>query len=162
MVVRLAMRCLSPNTMNAFTRFLRVVAPIFILVGALHLFLGLRADVLLGARLPPRGHRRSRARQPESLLRNLGRALRGSALGLRLQRHQVRDRASLHPRGLLCRRRGEAGLHRPARHAPRTDPGAHGFRARCSAGPLVLALCSCLRGLPVRNHRGATVAKAVA
>jgi hypothetical protein len=39
--------------MNAFTRFLRVVAPIFILVGALHLFLGLRADVLLGARLPP-------------------------------------------------------------------------------------------------------------
>lgn len=39
--------------MGAFTRFLRIVAPIFIVVGALHLLLGLRADLLLGARLPP-------------------------------------------------------------------------------------------------------------
>src|ERR1700687_3315100 len=39
--------------MTAFTTFLRVIAPIFILVGALHLFLGLGADLLLGAKIPP-------------------------------------------------------------------------------------------------------------
>ncbi len=38
--------------MPAFTTFLRIVAPIFVLVGALHLFLGLDADVLLGAKVP--------------------------------------------------------------------------------------------------------------
>lgn len=32
--------------------FLKIAAPIFILVGALHLVLGVGADVLLGARLP--------------------------------------------------------------------------------------------------------------
>jgi hypothetical protein len=36
---------------SAFTTFLRIVAPILVLVGALHLFLGLNADVMLGARL---------------------------------------------------------------------------------------------------------------
>jgi hypothetical protein len=32
--------------------FLKIIAPVPILVGALHLILGLNADVLLGARLP--------------------------------------------------------------------------------------------------------------
>ncbi len=38
--------------MRAFTLFLKWLAPIPVLVGLLHLLLGLRADVLLGARLP--------------------------------------------------------------------------------------------------------------
>jgi hypothetical protein len=38
--------------MNAFRIFLRAIAPIFLLVGALHLVLGLGADVLLGAKIP--------------------------------------------------------------------------------------------------------------
>lgn len=37
----------------AFPTFLRVIAPILVLVGALHLVLGLGADSLLGAKLPP-------------------------------------------------------------------------------------------------------------
>jgi hypothetical protein len=36
-----------------FSTFLRVTAPIFLFVGALHIVLGVNADVLLGARLPP-------------------------------------------------------------------------------------------------------------
>jgi hypothetical protein len=32
--------------------FLKLVAPVFVLVGALHLVLGVGADALLGARLP--------------------------------------------------------------------------------------------------------------
>jgi Domain of unknown function (DUF4345) len=35
-----------------FAIVLRLVAPIFVMVGALHLVLGVGADVLLGARLP--------------------------------------------------------------------------------------------------------------
>jgi len=38
--------------MSAFVVFLRVLAPVFLLVAALHLVLGARADVLLGAHLP--------------------------------------------------------------------------------------------------------------
>jgi hypothetical protein len=38
--------------MSALATFLRILAPICILVGALHLVLGLHADVLLGARIP--------------------------------------------------------------------------------------------------------------
>jgi hypothetical protein len=33
--------------------FLKLVAPVFVLVGAAHLALGVGADVLLGAKLPP-------------------------------------------------------------------------------------------------------------
>lgn len=40
------------GTMNAFKIFLRIIAPIFLLVGALHLFFGLSADVQLGAKIP--------------------------------------------------------------------------------------------------------------
>jgi hypothetical protein len=32
--------------------FLKIIAPVFLCVGGLHLWLGLQADVLLGARLP--------------------------------------------------------------------------------------------------------------
>ena len=39
--------------MRAFVLFLRLVAPIFLAVGALHLVLGLGADALLGARVSP-------------------------------------------------------------------------------------------------------------
>ena len=39
--------------MAAFITFLRVTAPVFLLVGALHLVLGLSADSLLGAKIPP-------------------------------------------------------------------------------------------------------------
>ncbi len=39
--------------MRAFTLFLKWLAPIPVLVGSLHLLLGVHADVLLGARLPP-------------------------------------------------------------------------------------------------------------
>jgi Domain of unknown function (DUF4345) len=38
--------------MNAFRIFLRATAPIFLLVCALHLVLGLGADVVLGAKIP--------------------------------------------------------------------------------------------------------------
>jgi len=38
--------------MRAFAILLRVIAPVFVLVGALHLLLGLGADALLGARVP--------------------------------------------------------------------------------------------------------------
>lgn len=38
--------------MIALSRFLKLFAPIFVLVGILHLILGPGADVLLGARLP--------------------------------------------------------------------------------------------------------------
>jgi hypothetical protein len=38
--------------MRALTLLLKVVAPLFVLVGALHLALGVGADVLLGAKLP--------------------------------------------------------------------------------------------------------------
>jgi hypothetical protein len=37
---------------RALALFLKVAAPVFVLVGALHLALGVGADVLLGARLP--------------------------------------------------------------------------------------------------------------
>ena len=37
---------------NTFAVVLKLVAPVFLLVGGLHLVLGLRADVLLGALLP--------------------------------------------------------------------------------------------------------------
>jgi len=40
------------HAMKGFSTFLRVVAPVFILVGALHLVLGVSADVLLGAKIP--------------------------------------------------------------------------------------------------------------
>ena len=39
--------------MRAFILFLRLVAPVFLVVGALHLSLGLQADALLGAHVPP-------------------------------------------------------------------------------------------------------------
>lgn len=39
--------------MRAFTLFLRLTAPVFLLVGLLHLVLGLGADAMLGAQLPP-------------------------------------------------------------------------------------------------------------
>lgn len=39
--------------MGAFVLFLRAVAPIFFVVALLHLALGARTEVLLGARLPP-------------------------------------------------------------------------------------------------------------
>jgi hypothetical protein len=39
--------------MHTLALFLRVIAPIFVLVGALHLVLGLGADALLGAKVPP-------------------------------------------------------------------------------------------------------------
>jgi len=35
-----------------FALFLKIASPVFVLVGALHLVLGVGADVLLGARLP--------------------------------------------------------------------------------------------------------------
>lgn len=38
--------------MSSLAIVLKVVAPVFILVGALHLFYGVGADVLLGARIP--------------------------------------------------------------------------------------------------------------
>ena len=38
--------------MQIFTLFLRFTAPVFLLVGALHLALGVGADVMLGAKLP--------------------------------------------------------------------------------------------------------------
>jgi hypothetical protein len=38
--------------MNMFALFLKIASPVFVLVGALHLVLGVGADVLLGARLP--------------------------------------------------------------------------------------------------------------
>jgi len=38
--------------MRAFAIFLKVIAPVFVLVGALHLLLGLGADALLGAQVP--------------------------------------------------------------------------------------------------------------
>ena len=40
-------------SLRAFAIFLKVLAPVFVLVGALHLFLGLGADALLGANVPP-------------------------------------------------------------------------------------------------------------
>ncbi|MGD9602190.1 MAG: DUF4345 domain-containing protein [Gammaproteobacteria bacterium] len=39
--------------MNLYTLCLRIAAPVFVLVAALHLVLGPAADVLLGASLPP-------------------------------------------------------------------------------------------------------------
>jgi Domain of unknown function (DUF4345) len=39
--------------MRAFAIFLKVLAPVFVLVGVLHLLLGLGADALLGAKVPP-------------------------------------------------------------------------------------------------------------
>lgn len=39
--------------MRNLSLFLKVVAPVFFIVGALHLVLGLDADVLLGAKAPP-------------------------------------------------------------------------------------------------------------
>ena len=39
--------------MKALAQFLKLIAPVFFIVGALHLVLGLGADVLLGAKLPP-------------------------------------------------------------------------------------------------------------
>ena len=39
--------------MRTFILVLRLAAPIFLIVGALHLVLGVGADVLLGANLPP-------------------------------------------------------------------------------------------------------------
>jgi len=39
--------------MKTFATFLRVIAPLFLLVGALHLVLGLNADTLLGAKISP-------------------------------------------------------------------------------------------------------------
>jgi hypothetical protein len=38
--------------MRNLSLFLKVVAPVFLIVGALHLVLGLNADVLLGAKVP--------------------------------------------------------------------------------------------------------------
>jgi Domain of unknown function (DUF4345) len=38
--------------MSGLATFLRITAPVFVLVGALHLCLGLNADALLGAKLP--------------------------------------------------------------------------------------------------------------
>lgn len=38
--------------MSNLTLFLKMVAPVFLLVGALHLFYGVGADVLLGANVP--------------------------------------------------------------------------------------------------------------
>ena len=38
--------------MQIFTLFLRFTAPVFLLVGALHLALGVGAEVMLGAKLP--------------------------------------------------------------------------------------------------------------
>ncbi len=38
--------------MHLFALFLKAAAPVFLLVGALHLVLGVGADVLLGAKLP--------------------------------------------------------------------------------------------------------------
>ena len=38
--------------MQIFTLLLRLTAPVFLLVGALHLALGVGADVMLGAKLP--------------------------------------------------------------------------------------------------------------
>ena len=38
--------------MQTFTLLLRLTAPVFLLVGALHLALGVGADVMLGAKLP--------------------------------------------------------------------------------------------------------------
>jgi hypothetical protein len=40
--------------MRTLALFLKVCAPIFVLVGALHLLLGLGADALLGANVPPK------------------------------------------------------------------------------------------------------------
>jgi hypothetical protein len=37
--------------MRAFSILLRAIAPLFVLVGGLHLFLGLGADALLGAKI---------------------------------------------------------------------------------------------------------------
>jgi hypothetical protein len=42
---------LKEHPMRTFTLFLKLVSPVFFLVGALHLALGVQADVLLGARL---------------------------------------------------------------------------------------------------------------
>lgn len=39
------------DKMQAMTLVLKIAAPIFLIVGALHLFLGAAADVMLGARL---------------------------------------------------------------------------------------------------------------
>jgi hypothetical protein len=39
--------------MRALSLLLKTVAPIFLVVGALHLVLGVGADVMLGARVPP-------------------------------------------------------------------------------------------------------------
>ncbi|MGE0314051.1 MAG: DUF4345 domain-containing protein [Lautropia sp.] len=39
--------------MSTLALLLKLGSPVFVLVGALHLVLGVRADVLLGARLPP-------------------------------------------------------------------------------------------------------------
>ena len=39
--------------MEFFTIILKVLVPVFLVVGLLHLWLGARADVLLGAKLPP-------------------------------------------------------------------------------------------------------------
>ena len=36
----------------SLARFLKLIAPVFVVVGALHLVLGVGADVLLGAKLP--------------------------------------------------------------------------------------------------------------
>lgn len=39
--------------MRSFRRVLQLIAPAFFAVGAMHLALGVRADVMLGAELPP-------------------------------------------------------------------------------------------------------------
>jgi hypothetical protein len=39
--------------MRALAIFLRVIAPVFVLVGVLHVLLGLGADAALGAKVPP-------------------------------------------------------------------------------------------------------------
>lgn len=39
--------------MALFSTFLIVLVPVFLAVGVLHLWLGVKADVLLGAKLPP-------------------------------------------------------------------------------------------------------------
>jgi len=39
--------------MELFVITLKVLVPVFLAVGVLHLWLGVRADVLLGAKLPP-------------------------------------------------------------------------------------------------------------
>ncbi len=39
--------------MELFAIILKVLAALFLMVGAVHLWLGVRADVLLGAKLPP-------------------------------------------------------------------------------------------------------------